>query len=54
MEKKRKLLIIGAGGHGKAIVDIALQLGTYQKIAFLDDNTNITSVIGCEREGTIQ
>ena len=54
MEKKKKLLIIGAGGHGKVIADIALQLGTYQKVAFLDDNTKIASVIGCEREGTMQ
>lgn len=54
MQKKKKLLIVGAGGHGKVIADIAIQLGEYQKIAFLDDNTNIISVIGCEREGTME
>ena len=33
----RKLLILGAGGYGKTIADVAGQLGCYQKIAFLDD-----------------
>ncbi|MGI6264927.1 MAG: acetyltransferase [Acutalibacteraceae bacterium] len=32
-----RLLIIGAGGHGKVIADIAAQRG-YTDIAFLDDN----------------
>ena len=33
----RKLLILGAGGYGKTVADMAAQLGCYQKIAFLDD-----------------
>ena len=33
----KKLLILGAGGYGRTIEDIARQLGRYQKIAFLDD-----------------
>ena len=33
----RKLLILGAGGYGRTIADIAEQLGCYDKIAFLDD-----------------
>lgn len=32
-----RLVIIGAGGHGKVIADIALKLG-YSDITFLDDN----------------
>lgn len=32
-----RLVIIGAGGHGKVIADIALKLG-YTNIAFADDN----------------
>lgn len=36
-----KLLIIGAGGHGRVIADIALKMERWQSIAFLDDsNTN--------------
>ena len=32
-----KLIIIGAGGHGKVIADIAQKLGRYEEIVFLDD-----------------
>jgi len=34
----KKLLILGAGGYGKTVADVARQLGCYSKIAFLDDN----------------
>ena len=34
----KKLMILGAGGYGKTIADVARQLGCYQKIAFLDDS----------------
>lgn len=34
----RKLLIIGAGGHGKVVSEIAADIG-YGEIAFLDDNS---------------
>lgn len=36
----KKLVIIGASGHGKVIADIAKKNG-YEEIAFLDDNENI-------------
>ncbi|MFZ3100865.1 MAG: acetyltransferase [Desulfitobacteriaceae bacterium] len=32
-----KLLILGAGGHGKVVAECALSLGIYTDIAFLDD-----------------
>lgn len=35
--KKNSLIIIGAGGHGKVIADIAIKLG-YTDIKFVDDN----------------
>lgn len=35
----KKLIIIGAGGHGKVIADIA-KLNGYDDICFLDDNAN--------------
>jgi len=35
--RKNKLLIIGAGGHGKVIADIALKLERYKCVSFLDD-----------------
>lgn len=33
-----KLIIVGAGGHGRVVADIAESLGTYKEIRFLDDN----------------
>ncbi len=33
----KKLLILGAGGYGQTIADLARQLGCYDKIGFLDD-----------------
>lgn len=33
-----KLLIIGAGGHGKVVADIAMSMDKWDYIAFLDDN----------------
>ena len=39
-----RLVIIGAGGHGKVIADIALKNG-YTNICFVDDNT-IGEVLG--------
>ncbi|PER35107.1 acetyltransferase [Bacillus cereus] len=45
---KKKLLIIGASGHGKVIADIALKMNKWQSIAFLDDNENVKSSMGRE------
>ena len=48
-----KLLIIGAGGHGKVIADIALKMNKWKSIAFLDDNQNIKSSMGIDIIGRI-
>ena len=40
-----KLIIIGASGHGKVIVDIAVKNG-YENIVFLDDDKGIKSCAG--------
>jgi len=37
---KQKLLIIGASGHGKVVADIALKMGKWKQVAFLDDDAN--------------
>lgn len=34
---KRKLAVVGAGGHGKVVADLAAALDTYGEIVFLDD-----------------
>ena len=45
----RTLLILGAGGYGKTVADVAQQLGIYDKIAFLDDGKSGPEILGkCE------
>lgn len=45
---KKKLLIIGASGHGKVVADIALKIGKWEDIVFLDDNESIKRSMGIE------
>jgi len=49
---KRKLLIIGASGHGKVVADIATRMNRWGQIAFLDDNKGLSSSMGLEVIGT--
>jgi UDP-N-acetylbacillosamine N-acetyltransferase len=42
----KKLVIIGAGGYGTMVKDVASQLGIYEKIVFLDDNKTGEDVVG--------
>ena len=39
------LLIVGAGGHGRVIADIALQSGDWSQVAFLDKDGDLPSEI---------
>ena len=48
-----KMIIIGAGGHGKVVADIAKRSG-YSDIAFLDDNHTATHCYGYPIVGTSQ
>ena len=41
-----KLVIIGAGGYGQTVSDVAAQSGKYEKIVFLDDNKIADDVVG--------
>ena len=44
-----KLVIIGAGGYGQVVRDLAEQSGKYSEIVFLDDNSKDEKVVGrCE------
>ena len=45
---KDKLLIIGAGGHGKVVADIARKMNNWHSIAFLDDDESIKTCMGLE------
>ena len=50
---KNRLLIIGAGGHGKVIADIAIRMNKWKSIAFLDDDHFSETCIGLEVIGKI-
>ena len=41
-----RLIIIGAGGYGKTVADIARQSGKYDQVDFLDDNESLDYTIG--------
>ena len=41
-----RLIILGAGGYGRTIADVAEQTGRFDEISFLDDNSTAPDVIG--------
>ena len=41
-----RLIILGAGGHGRVVADLAEQIEKYDEIVFLDDNSNDDKVVG--------
>lgn len=43
--KQKKLIIVGAGGHGKVILDVAMRNG-YVIMGFLDDNPDLKELGG--------
>lgn len=49
----KKLVIIGASGHGKVIADIALKNG-YEIVGFLDDNESLQEICGFPVLGSIK
>lgn len=51
MRYNNKLIIIGASGHGKVILDIALKMKAWEQIFFLDDNQEIKKAMGIEVVG---
>lgn len=51
---KKNLLILGAGGHGKVIADIAKLDNVWNEIAFLDDNVELKEVNGIKVLDKIQ
>lgn len=42
----KKLIIIGASGHGKVVADIAQKTEKYTGICFLDDNPDVKECMG--------
>lgn len=52
MTGNKNLIIIGAGGHGKVIADIAFQMNKWEEIYFLDDYSNEQDIMGFKVVGT--
>lgn len=46
------LIIIGGGGHAKSVADISIKNG-YNVIGFLDDNEEVTEMLGIKRLGAV-
>ena len=45
----KRLLVIGAGGHAKVVIDTALSMGVYREISVLDSGyPSKASVMGCK------
>lgn len=42
----KRLVILGAGGYGQTVYDVAAQLKIYDNIVFLDDNSTDGRVVG--------
>lgn len=41
-----RLIILGAGGYGQTVADLAQQSGRYESVSFLDDNASGADVMG--------
>jgi len=41
-----RLIILGSGGYGRVVADVASQLDKYKEISFLDDNSTAEDVLG--------
>lgn len=51
---KKKLLIIGASGHGKVVADIAMKMNKWEVIEFMDDSPKANTVLGLNIVGNYQ
>ena len=49
---KKKLLILGCGGHGRVVADVAEKCNEYEEISFLDNNylnSNFSKIINSKK-----
>lgn len=44
--KNRQLIILGAGGHGRSVADIARRMKKWDQISFLDDDPSMSEAMG--------
>lgn len=53
LNKHKRLIILGASSHGKDCLDIALKMGLWNEIAFLDDDVTKTQALGFRIIGNV-
>jgi len=41
MDNKRRCVILGCGGHGRVVLDILMNVGTFDVVGFLDSNPDV-------------
>lgn len=49
MKNNKKLIIIGGGGHGKVIADIAKKMGLWNQMCFTDKDESIVTLLGLNK-----
>lgn len=49
---RKKLIIVGASGHGKVVADVAIKMNQWQEIVFIDNNESLTQSLGLDVVGT--
>jgi UDP-perosamine 4-acetyltransferase len=50
----KKIILVGAGGHGKVVLDALLKLGSYEVQGFVDNDTKRKEVLGVKIIGNDQ
>lgn len=50
--KKKGLIIIGAGGHGRSVADVAVKMDKWDNIYFMDDCEDVKESMGISLIGT--
>lgn len=51
---QKKLIIIGASGHGKVVADVAEKMGRWKTIMFLDDDKSVDKFLDYDVIGTLE
>ena len=49
-----KIILVGAGGHGKVVLDALLKLGSFDVLGFIDSNRELKEIMGIKVMGDDQ
>lgn len=51
--KKKKIIVLGGGGHAKVVIGTLLKMPRYEVVGFLDDDEKKTNILGIPRIGSL-